>query len=229
MKKTIALIVILAFATYAFALESLPSETVGFVKYVCVTTAGTDLNAVALPLDAGYINASDLGDDIGVCDVVSKWVTISQGWFSAVRLMPGMWSNNFPVENGYPYQINITSNVDVYIAGDVPTPPTFDLDTTSTTDLNFIMVPLTKSALTMAGALGDDIGVCDVVSKWIPSSQGWFSAVRLMPGMWSNNFSVDIGNPLMVNVTANTTWPSSKGVASSKLQIIKISKPNIIR
>ncbi|TSA27756.1 hypothetical protein D4R71_01660 [bacterium] len=227
MKKLIAIIAILALATSAFATESDPSETVGFVKYVCVTTAGTDLNAVALPMDAGYTNASNLGDDIGVCDVVNKWDAATQGWVSATKLPMG-WTGDYAVENGYPYQINITSGVDVYIAGDLPTPPIFYLVTTSTTDLNFIMVPLTRSDLTMAGALGDDIGVCDVVNKWDSATQGWISATKLPMG-WTGDYAIDIGNPLMVNVTANTTWPPPKGVTSSKIQIIKISKPTILR
>ncbi len=41
MKKLIAIIAIMTLATAAFAIESDPSETVGFVKYECVTTAGT--------------------------------------------------------------------------------------------------------------------------------------------------------------------------------------------
>ncbi len=57
MKKLIAIIAILTLATTAFAIESEPSETVGFVKYECVTTAGTNLNAVANAMDAGYAMA----------------------------------------------------------------------------------------------------------------------------------------------------------------------------
>ena len=135
-KRIIAIMVILAFATYAFATESDPSETVGFVKYECVITGETDLNLIAYPMDAGFTNASDLGNDIGVCDAVGKWDASGQGWIQA---------------------------------------------------------------------------------SYVP------------PMGWMGDFAIDIGKPLMVNVTANTTWPSSKGVASSKMQIIKISKPNIIR
>ena len=208
MKKLIAIIAILALATSAFATESDPSETVGFVKYGCVITGGTDLNLVAYPMDAGFTNASDLGNDIGVCDVISKWDAAGQGWISTSYVPPMGWMGDFALDSGYPYMINVTAAVDVYIAGDLPTPPTFNLVITGGTDLNLIMLPLNQSSLSMASALGNDIGVCDVISKWDAAGQGWISASYVPPMGWMGDFAIGIGDPLMVNVTANTTWPT---------------------
>lgn len=211
MKKIIAIIAILALATTAFATESDPSETVGFVKYECVTTAGTDFNFVALPMDAGYAMASDLGDAIGSCDAVAEWDPTTQGWGQQANyVIPIGWLGDFAIQSGHAYMINVTANVDVYIAGDLPADPTFNLVTTTGTDFNFIMVPLSMSSLTTAGALGDDIGVCDAVADWDPTTQGWGQQANyVVPIGWLGDFAIDIGMPLMVNVTANTTWPTA--------------------
>jgi hypothetical protein len=112
--------------------------------------------------------------------------------------------------------INVTGNVDVYIAGDLPADPSFSLITTAGTDFNFIMVPLSMSSLTMAGALGDDIGVCDAVAAWDASIQGWGQQANyVVPIGWLGDFAIDIGMPLMVNVTSNTTWPTADKKATT--------------
>jgi len=222
MKKLIVIIAILFLATTAFATESDPSETVGFVKYECITTGGTDLNALSLPLDAGYTMASELGDDIGVCDVVSKWDNAEQAWISASYSF-GSWQGDFELESGYPYMINVTGGVDVYIAGGLPEDPVFDLITTTGKNLNFLMVPLSISDLAMASDLGDDIGVCDVVSDWNNVEQGWISASYSF-GSWQGDYPIDIAKPLMVGVTEDTTWPTPESSVKNVNKIIKIEK-----
>jgi len=220
MKKLIAIIAILALATTVFATESDPSATVGFVKYGCVITGGTDFNFVAIPMDAGYTMASDLGNAIGVCNAVAEWDPTGQGWGQQANYLnpPGIWLGDFALESGHAYMINVTAAVDVYIAGDLPADPVFNLVTTTGTDFNFIMVPLSMSAFNMAGLLGDDIGVCNSVADWDPTGQGWGQQANYLnpPGMWIGDFAIDIGQPLMVNVTANTTWPTADKAGNVK-------------
>jgi len=213
MKKIIAIIAILALATTVFATESDPSETVGFVKYPCVTTASTDFNFVAIPMDAGYTMASELGNAVGVCNAVASWDPTTQAWGQQANYLnpPGIWVGDFAIESGHAYMINVTANVDVYIAGDLPADPSFNLITTASTDFNFIMVPLSMSSFTMASDVGDDIGVCNAVASWDPTTQAWGQQANYLnpPGMWVGDFAIDIGKPLMVNVTADTTWPTT--------------------
>ncbi len=227
MKKIIALIAILAVATFAFATESDPSATVGFVKYSCVTTAGTDFNFVAVPMDAGYTMASDLGDAIGSCDAVAEWDPTIQGWGQQASYFGpplDMWVGDFALESGHAYMINVTGNVDVYIAGDLPADPSFNLVTTAGTNFNFIMVPLSMSSLTMASDIGDDIGVCDAVASWDASIQGWGQQASYFGpplDMWVGDYGIDIGQPLMVNVTGNTTWPTTDKGTTQNIKTIR--------
>jgi hypothetical protein len=58
MKRFILPLMILLFVGSLLAVESAPSEVVGYVKYDCV--AG--LNLVALPMSQGYTLSSEVGD-----------------------------------------------------------------------------------------------------------------------------------------------------------------------
>jgi len=188
-------------------LESAPSDTVGYVLYECYPTAGTNLNFIAYPLGAKYDTAGELGDFIGDCDVVNRWIVESQGWDGAFKF-GSTWLNDFDLVSGYPYLISVSDTVDVYITGSLPAPPVFNLETTEGTDLNTIMVPL-NSNFSFAGDLGDDIGVCDVVYRWIVDGQNWDGAINL-GFMWLNNFSIGIGDPLMISVSDDVVWPSTR-------------------
>ncbi|MDO9576539.1 MAG: hypothetical protein Q7J16_01510 [Candidatus Cloacimonadales bacterium] len=208
MKNIMILSLMLVLIGSMYALESAPSEVVGFVKYGCVSTTGTNLNLVALPLETGYTMASDLGNAIGA-DVVNVWDAAGQGWLSASNL-GFMWVDDFALQDGYTYLVNILADTDVYIVGSLIIQLGYNLITTTGTNLNLIMCPMNRSDLTMASELGNDIGVCDVVNKWDAAGQGWLSASNL-GFMWVDDFAVDIADPLMVNVTSDTVWPSGEG------------------
>lgn len=227
MIRTIFLCVILILIGLMSALESEPCEAVGFIKYECVTTNGTDLNLIAIPLDAGYTMASDLGNAIGA-DVINAWDAAGQGWLSASNL-GFMWVDDFEIVEGGVYLVNILEDTDVYIAGEIIVQPNYSLVTTTGTDLNLVMCPIDRSDLTMASEIGDDIGVCDVVSKWDALGQGWQSASNL-GFMWVDDFPLSIGDPLMVNVTSEIVWPfvdainshqDVKTQTSEKVRVVK--------
>ena len=204
-----------------FALESDPSDVVGYIKYPCVTTATTNLNFVTNSMDAGYVMASDLGNAITGCDVVNYWDAASQGWAGATYI--GFWLGDFALNAGWPYMVNVTAGTDFYSAGGLYDPvPTFTLVTTATTDLNAISLKLSRSDLTMAGAVGDDIGVCDVVNYWDAPSQGWAGATYI--GFWLGDFAVAIGDPLMVNVTSGTVWGSTTVPIAKKNNTVQLNK-----
>jgi len=205
MKKLLVLGILVLFVSAVFALESDPSDVVGYVKYGCVTTAGTNLNSIAIPMDAGYVMASDLGAAYPSIDVVYAWNSGTQAWDAATNIGM-MWLGDFALQDGYSYMVNATAATDVYLAGGMIVQPNYSLVTTAGTNLNYLMVPMDRSDLTMASHLGIDIGVCDVVYAWNSGTQAWDAATDIGM-MWLGDFAIAIGDPLMINVTADTTWP----------------------
>jgi len=196
-KLIIPLLFIFAFSILA-AVESEPSEVVGYVKYPCV--AG--LNHIALPMDQGLTMASDFAALYpDMLDAMSYWDATSQSWISALNL--GYWENDFPIQTGSIMMIYALSPFTVYSIGNMPTTnATYNL----LVGLNDIMIPLNRSDITMAGQLGDEMQVLDAMSYWDNSTQSWVSALNL--GYWENDFPVTIGFPLQVYALSPVTWPS---------------------
>jgi hypothetical protein len=227
MKKLLTSIVIVLFIGSLFAVESDPSDVVGYVEYALVTTAGTNSNFLAVPMDTGLTSAAGLGADIGVCDVVSKWDATNQGWVSCsyVTFPFPQWIGDFTIAPGDPLMVNVTGDVSYYVAGDLPTAANYTLVTTAGTNSNAVMLPLDQGALATADAIGTDIGVCDVVSKWDATNQGWVSCsyVTFPFPQWIGSFATAIGDPLMVNVTSGTAWPTPMVMGSTNTQT-KIEK-----
>ena len=212
--KKLMVSLMLIISMFAFAAESAPSATVGYVKYSNVTTSGSDNNLIALPVSAGYTNAGDMDPTGTYMDVVSAWNPSSQGWTaSAYNSFFGFWDPALPVATGQSYMINAKSNFDLIIDGPVVADAQYNIITTSGSDNNLIMHPLSMSSITTAGDIGADIGSCDVVSLWNAAAQGWnASAYNSFFGFWDPVLSSEIGKPLMINATGDTTWPGTKGV-----------------
>ena len=224
MKKVFVLSILVLFIGSLLALESDPSAVVGFVKYDCITTTGTNLNKVALPMDAGYTMASELGIANPGVDAIYAWNAATQAWDAATDL-GFMWLGDFALQDGYAYLVNATAALDIYIAGGMIVQPTYNLITTTGTNLNFLMVPMDRADLTMASHLGIDIGVgiCDAVYSWNSGTQAWDAATDL-GFMWLGDFAISISDPLMVNVTADVSWPSGDGDNRVSKKISKIRK-----
>ncbi|MCB5268680.1 MAG: hypothetical protein LHW43_01085, partial [Candidatus Cloacimonetes bacterium] len=204
MKRFILPLLVLLFVGSLFAVESAPSEVVGYVKYDCV--AG--LNLVALPMDQGYAMASELGAAYaGLTDAISYWDATNQRWYSAVYYADfEMWDPDFSVAPGSVLMINALSPYTMYSIGDLPAT---NAQYTLVAGLNTLMVPLNESDLTLASELGSDIGVTDAISYWDATLQRWYSAVYYADfEMWDPDFSVGIGMPVMANSLSGTTWPS---------------------
>ncbi|MCF7867395.1 MAG: hypothetical protein K9N09_01735 [Candidatus Cloacimonetes bacterium] len=242
MKRLLILTMMCALIGSMVALESDPSEVVGYVKYECVTTTTTDMNLVSVALDNGVTTAQDLAAEIGaagVVDAVSKWDEATQSWqqvtYSFIPVPPPggfAWSGNFDIVNGDVLAVNVTSDVDYYCAGSIPADPVYNLITTTTTDANLVMLPLSMSSLSNAQDLANDIGAAgdvDAVSSWDAATQSWqqvtYSFIPVPPPggyAWSGNFDIEIGKGYMINMTTNTTWPSDdlndSGFSSHKVK-----------
>ena len=202
MKKFILPLLLLLFVGSIMAVESEPSDVVGYVKYDLV--AGN--NTIALPMDQPYAFASEIGDAIGAAAVL-YFNTATQAWESAYAT-PFGWSGDFAVTNGQALWITVDSAGSFYSLGNMPeTIPTYSLVAGN----NMIMLPLNESALNLASLVGDDIGATAVLHFNV-ATQAWESAYAT-PFGWSGDFDTAIGDPLWITTDTAGTWPAPAGRA----------------
>jgi hypothetical protein len=207
-KMMVSLMLILSM--FAFAAESAPSATVGYVKYSNVITAGTDFNFMALPVNAGYTNVSTFDLTGTNINSISKWNASTQAWVTATRGAFG-WSGDYAAVIGEAYYVNAKITHDFIMDGSVVAIPAYNFVITAGTDFNNMMVPLTEPTLTTTALLGADIVNTNSISKYTASTQSWTTSAKGAFG-WSNIFATAIADPLRINVTANTTWPTGKAI-----------------
>jgi len=217
MKKLyLSILALVLVGSFLMAIESEPSEIVGYVAYECVEGTTGNLNFISLPvMDPGtqrayYEWASDLGNAYpGQIDAISKWVPSTQSW--AAAFYDGVsWNDDYLLEPGNSYMINVLSPITFYSVGALVPPIQYNLVEGTTGNLNFIMVPLNRSDLDWASVLGEDIGPVDAVSKWVAGTQSW-SAAFYDGVSWNDDYATFIAMPLMVNITSGPViWPDSR-------------------
>ncbi|MDY0017244.1 MAG: hypothetical protein RBS89_05340, partial [Candidatus Delongbacteria bacterium] len=227
--KKLMVSLMLIISMFAFAAESTPSATVGYVKYPCV--AGD--NFTALPMQAGFANASSFGvytgedGDLfvdGLVGAVSKFDASTQMWVQAARYWAGYWDGaqgDFAVASGQAYMLNSTGAFDLIVDDTVVPNPAYNIVAGD----NAVMVPLTKSSMTKASDYGVETGedgdlfvdgLVGAVSKFDASTQMWVQAARYWAGYWDGaqgDFAIGIADPHLVNSTSAVTWPSAKEIA----------------
>jgi len=206
MKKLILpLLLLVAFGMLA-AVESAPSEVVGYVKYDLVASRN---NMIALPMVQSYAMASDVGNAIPGCTAVRWYDATVPAWKSCTKTL-GQWpaATNFAVENGDPLQVYTTTAGSFFSIGPLPASPlpTYTLVAARN---NMIMVPLDQSALNMASLVGNSIPGCTAVRWYDATLPAWKSCTKTL-GQWpaATNFATEIGDPLQVYTTTAGTWPA---------------------
>ena len=168
-----------------------------------ITTATTNTNTIGFVLEGTGINwAHELGTAVGNCDLVSKWVVETQSYLS--HPMSVETYNNFPLEVGNVYFVSVTADHNFTLTGILPDSLVKNLSTTATTNTNAIGLPYSKSGLLKAHQLGQDIGNCDLVSKWVVETQSYLS--HPMSVETYNNFDIEWGEGYFISVTENTGW-----------------------
>jgi hypothetical protein len=180
----------------------------GFLKTTLDYT-GTHYNFIALPFEGEYDTVAELAAylELTTTDGVSNWNETTQAWQSASY--GASWEELFDPVMSESYFITAGSAHDIYIMGGIPESPTYDLITTATTDLNFIMIPL-DSELATAAELGAEMGHNNAVmiSQWDAANQSWESCVYLETfSAWINSFAIDPGMPIVIGAEQNFTWP----------------------
>lgn len=185
--------------------------------------ASSGLNWLALPLsNASLVNASDLASDIGsstgrTVATLEQWNAVGQNYQTYLHQF-GI--GDFPLTVGGVYRIAMSGgggNVVWSLVGDVPDPSqfTYTLRETAGSDLNWIMLPLDKGAITTASALAADIQLnssgavtVSTVEQWNVAGQNYLTYVH---AIGVGDFVVKIGYPYRVTVDVATgssaTWP----------------------
>jgi len=186
MKKFILPLLLLLAIGMLAAVESAPSDVVGYVKYDCLV----GLNHIALPMNQGFTLAGNFGDaNPGLMDAISYWDASAQTWMAAIDL--GYWEGDFPVQTGSVIMVNALSPFSAYSIGALPAT---NASYSMIEGLNDIMVPLNRSDILMAGDVGTEIGALDALSYWDATAQTWMAAIDL--GYWEGDFPVSIGFPI---------------------------------
>ena len=216
MKKLyLSILALVLVGSFLMAIESEPSEIVGYVAYECVEGTTGNLNFISLPvMDAGaerayYEWASDLGNAYpGLIDGISKWLPATQSW-STASLVGSTWFGDFLLDPANAYMISVTGPFTFYSVGALVDPIQYHLVEGTTGNLNFIMVPLDRSDFDWASELGEDIVYADGVSQWLALTQSWSTASKVGT-TWFGDFGIGISKPLMVSITQETYWPSTR-------------------
>lgn len=168
-------------------------------------------NAIALPLDNGITRASELLKDINA--TTGSTATQALKWDPNVGYTiydpNDPFSFDFALAVGDPVFVLLegTGNPVYSMVGDVPAQDSVHFSLVGgspTCKYNFISIPLDKGTLTLASELVTDIGDVSQVLVWDPTS-GFTIYDSTDP--FSQDFSVRIGYPYFVCMTASKTWP----------------------
>ena len=200
--KKLMVSLMLIISMFAFAAESAPSATVGYVKYPCVVGK----TFVALPMQDTFTTASTLSANI---NTVLKFNPATQLWETAYKGGLG-WVNNFAVTSGNPYLVNVpTTAFDFIVDDEVAVNSAYNIIPLK----NAVMVPLDKSEMTLASHYETQMGTGSIntVLRFNSATQLWNTAYKGGLG-WVNNFAIGIADPHLINSTITTTWPSTKEV-----------------
>ena len=220
MKKILLpLLLILAVGMLA-AVESEPSQVVGYVKYDCLV----GLNFVAMPMDDGLSLTSEVGAIYNATneniDTINLWDPASQTWSFATNYGGGFWDPDLPVAPGSILFFNTIAPLTFYSMGVMPST---NAQYNIIPGLNTIMVPLNMSTFTLTSEVAASIGdgeYLDTINLWDAVSQTWAFATNYGGGFWDPDLSVSIGTPLFVNSTNSVTWPTGprtlKSLSTSK-------------
>lgn len=217
MKKILLpLLLILAVGMLA-AVESEPSEVVGYVKYDCLV----GLNLVAMPMDDGLTLTSEVGAIYNATneniDAINIWDPASQTWFFSTNYGGGFWDPDLPVAPGSILYFNTITPLTFYSIGAMPST---NAQYNIIPGLNTIMVPLNMNTLTLTSEVGASIGdgeYLDAINLWDAVSQTWTFSTNYGGGFWDPDLNVSIGTPLFVNSINSVTWPTGPRILKSLL------------
>jgi hypothetical protein len=185
--------------------------------------ATSGINWIAIPLsNASLVNASDLATNIGTSTgstvaTIEQWNPQSQNYLTYLHEL-GL--DDFALTVGGAYRVSVrggAGGLTWSLVGEVPTPSqfTYTLYETASSDINWIMLPLDKNAVTLASELAADIEAHSSGAVTVGAIEQWSAAAQnyltYLPELGLDDFSVKIGYPYRVTVDVTTgssvTWP----------------------
>ncbi|MDD4309770.1 MAG: hypothetical protein PHO32_05275 [Candidatus Cloacimonetes bacterium] len=204
MKKFILPLLLLLAVGMLAAVESDPSDVVGYLKYPCV--AG--LNLVALPMDSGYTLASEViaayntGDEI---DTVFMWNADFQIWDYTQNQGGNYFDPDFAVAPGSVLYFNTSTGFDFYSMGPLPVA---NANYPVVAGLNLVMVPLNRSDCVLGSQIATEVGVdqVDTIFMWNPL-QVWDYTQNQGGDYFDPDFALNIGTPVYFNSAVTGVWP----------------------
>lgn len=205
MKRFILPLMILLFVGSLFAVESAPSEVVGYVKYDCV--AGNNL--LALPMVQSITTTTEFGalfgEDINTINIYNAAI---QDWEASLNYGGGFWDPEYVLSTGDVIFINATNQITFYSIGALPsTGAQYDVVTGN----NTVMIPLNKSDLNLTSVAGASMGdgeTVNTINLFNPTIQDWEASLNYGGGFWDPEYDLSIGTPLFINSGSAFTWPT---------------------
>jgi len=204
MKKLILPLLLILAIGMLTAVESDPSEVVGYVKYDCVVGD----NLVAMPLVQPYTTTAEFGDQFGEdINTINLWNADTQTWDASVNYGGGFWDPEMPVGTGSVLFFNTTAPLTYFSIGTLPaTQAQYDIVVGD----NTVMIPLNKSDLSTTALAGDSMGdgeTVNTINLWNADTQTWDASVNYGGGFWDPEMDTPIGTPLFLNSGSDFTWP----------------------
>ncbi len=216
MKRVILPLLVLFGLSALFALESAPSDVVGYIQY---TIAVNDFAFVSVPFGTDWTMASDLGNDMGA-DVTSIIRWNAGAW---EQYVPGFSSSDYDIAEGNSYLVfndNDTEALTWYAEGVVGDAAAFDI---VAGDFTQIMLPLDRSDLTLASELATNIGE-DVTSVITWSAGAW---AQYIPGFSSSDYSIGISDGFLVY--SETAYPGWNGAVVRNQVRVEAQNVNVAK
>ena len=205
MKKLILPLLLILGITMLVAVESAPSEVVGYVKYDCVVGN----NLIAMPMVQAFTTTTEFGAQFGEdVNTINVWNPMTQAWDSSINYGDGFWDPELPVATGDVLYINATNATTYYSIGDLPAT---NAQYSVIAGMNTVMIPLNKSDLNttaLAGGSMSDGETVDTINLWNPTSQAWDSSINYGGGFWDPEYSLTIGTPMFISSGSTFSWPA---------------------
>lgn len=215
MKKLLILTMMCALFGSMVALESDPSEVVGYVKYECVLNANGNYAPIALALDAGYTTASELDSDYPDISSLGVWNAATQQWDVGVDYGGGFWFPDPALSPNQPVLITVDQGIDIYFAGGLNPDPSYTLTVNINGNYTPIMLPL-DSDITLASELDTEVSEVNSVGAWNSTNMAWDVGVDYGGGFWFPDTPMSPGKVYLLTVDSEVVWPnpSSDGLKS---------------
>jgi len=205
MKKFILPLLLILTVGMLAAVESEPSEIVGYVKYDCVVGN----NFIAMPMVQAISTTTEFGAQFGESiNTINMYNPDLQDWEASVNYGGGFWDPEFSLSTGSVMLINATDPITYYSIGNIPV---VNAQYSVIAGNNAVMIPLNKSEYTttaIAGASMGDGETVNTINLYNSTLQDWEASVNYGGGFWDPEFLLSIGTPMLINSGSTFLWPA---------------------